>query len=330
MRLPLLLLLALPLSAAAQMNGSSFGNAQYQVSQRQAQMATNFQRQAMERSMARMNASSYSRAQQAQWKEQREKRVAKQHDAELKATTELARLARRQDSLRLAHPAPNALQTAARQKADDQALAQLTVKNYRDVFLPGQIIAAEEARSLSEKGMQDWQNMSKELLDNAWWNKQDPAKLPGIITAYRTTLTTLTTDLLGFDPATAPKPERMPSTATLDAMRAKGSFDQQVATQFLQEVARFEKVSSSTKLVSALNDFNHDVAEAGARPENQQNPQKMRSTVKSGFNDLNKAMARYELEMAQSRTLDYAQTTIEKCATTFLPKNDKNAKKRAS
>ena len=328
MRLPLFLLLALPLSAAAQMNGSSFGNAQYQVSQRQAQMATNFQRQSMERSMARMSASSSSRAQLAQWKEQREKRVAKQHEAELKATAELARLPRRQDSLRLARPAPNAIQTAARKKADEQALAQLTVKSYRDVFLPGQVMAAEEARSLPEKGMQDWQNISKELLDNAWWSKQDPAQLLAKVTAYRTTLTTLTTDLLGFDPATAPKAERMPSTAALDAMRAKGTFDQHVATQFLQEAARFEKVSSSTKLVSALNDFNREVAEAAARPEMQQNPQKMRNTVKSGFHDLNKAMARYELEMAQSQTLDYAQTTIEKCATTFLAKNDKSGKKR--
>src|SRR5205823_5032440 len=124
---------------------------------------------------------------------------------------------------------PNALQTAARQKADDQALAQLTVKNYRDVFLLGQVMAAEEARSLPEKGSQDWQNITKELLDNAWWSKQDPTQLLGKITAYRTTLTTLTTNLLGFDPATVPKSEHMPSTAALDAMRAKGTFDPQVA-----------------------------------------------------------------------------------------------------
>lgn len=326
MRLPLLLLLALPLSAAAQMNGSSFGNAQYQVSQHQAQMANNFQRQVMERSMSRMNSSS-SRAQQAEWKAQREQRVAKQHEAELKATADLARLTRRQDSLRLVHPAPNAIQTAARKKADAQALAQLTVKNYRDVFLPGQVMAAEEARSLPEKGMQDWQNINKELLDNAWWSKQDPAQLLEKVTTARTTLTALTTALLGFDPATAPKAERMPSTATLEAMSAKGTFDPQVAAQFLQDAARVEKVSASTKLVSALNDFNHDVAEAAARPEMQQNPQKMRNAVKSGLNDLNKAMARYEAVMAQSSTLDYAQTTIAKYATTFLPKN---AKKRAS
>lgn len=323
MRLPLLLLLALPLSAAAQMNGSSFGNAQYQVAQRQAQMASDFQRQSMERSMARLNSSSFSRAQLAEWKAQREKRVAKQQEAELKATAALARLARRQDSLRLVHPAPNAFQTAARKKADEQALAQLTVKNYRDVFLPGQVMAAEDARSLPEKGTQDWQNINKELLDNAWWSKQNSAQLLETVATYRTTLTSLTTALLGFDPATAPKAERMPSTAALEAMSAKGAFDQQVATQFLQDAARVEKVSASAKLVGALNDFNRDVAEAAARPEMQQNPQKMRNTVKSGLNDLNKAMARYEAAMAQSMTLDYAQTTIAKYATTFLPKNTK-------
>ncbi|MBO2009592.1 hypothetical protein [Hymenobacter negativus] len=330
MRLPLLLLLALPLSAAAQMNGSSFGNANYQVAQRQAQMANNFQRQTMERSMARMSSSSYSAAQQAQWKAKREERVAKQHDAELKATAELARLTRRQDSLRLAHPAPNAIQAAARQKADEQALAQLTVKNYRDVFLPGQVMAAEEARSLPEKEMQDWVNISKELSDNDWWTKQDPAQLLAKVTAYRASLTSLTTALLGFDPAMAPKPERMPSTAALDAMRAKGTFDQQVATQFLQEAARVEKLGASTKMVSALNDFNHDVAAAAARPEMQQNPQKLRNAVKSGLKDLNKAMGIYEMQMGGSQVLSYAQNTIEKCASTFLPKPDKKAKKQAS
>ena len=329
MRLPLLLLLALPLSAAAQMNGSSFGNSQFQVAQRQAQMANNFQRQTMERSMARMNSSS-SIAQRAQWTAQREKRVAKQHEAEQQATTALARLTRRQDSLRLVHPAPNAIQTAARKKADEQALAQLTVRNFRDVFLPGQVMAAEEARSLPEKGMQDWQKITTEMLDNDWWSKQDPTQLLSKITAYRTSLTSLTTELLGFDPATAPKPERLPSTAALDAMRTKGTFDPQVATQYLKESARVEKLGASPKLVSAINDFNRDVAEAAARPENQQNPQKMRNTVKSGLNDLNKAMARYELAMAQSPVLGYAQINIEKCASTFLPKNDKNAKKRAS
>ena len=327
MRVPLLLLLALPLAAAAQMNGSSYGNSQFQASQRQAQMSNDFQRRTMERSMERMNSSSSSRAQLVQWKEQREKRVAKQQDAELKATAELAHLTRRQDSLRLVHPAPNAMQTATRKKADEQALAQLTVKNYRDVFLPGQVMAAEEARSLPEKGMQDWQNISKELLDNAWWSKQDNAQLLEKVTSYRTTLTSLTTALLGFDPATAPKAERMPSTDALAAMSTKGAFDPQVATQFLQDAARVEKVSASMKLVSALNDFNRDAAEAAARPETQQNPQKMRNTVKSGLNDLNKAMARYEAIMAQSGTLDYAQATIAKYATTFLPKN---AKKRAS
>ena len=329
MRIPLLLLLALPLPAVAQYGGSNYGNSQFQASQRQAQMSANFQRQTMDHMMSRMN-SSPSRAQQADWAAQREKRVAKQHEAEQKATGALARLAHRQDSIRLAHPGPNALQVAARRKADDQALAQLTVKSYRDVFLPGQVTAAEEARSLPAKGIQDWQTITKELTDNAWWSQQDPAQLPGKIAAYRTTLTALTTELLGFDPATAPKAERMPSTTALDAMRAKGLFDQQVATQFLQEAARFEKIAHSTKLVSALNDFNRELAEAATRPANQQNPQKMRNAVKSSLNDLNKGMARYELEMNQSQVLSYAQTTIEKCATSFLPKNDKSSKKRAS
>ena len=327
MRVSLLLLLVLPLSAAAQMNGSSYGNAQFQTSQRQAQMSNDFQRQTMERSMARMNASSSSRAQLAQWKAQREKRIATQQEAELKATAELARLARSQDSLRLVNPAPNAIQTAARKKADEQALAQLAVKNYRDVFLPGQVMAAEEARSLPEKGMQDWQNISKELLDNAWWSKQDPAQLLEKVTTYRTTLTSLTTALLGFDPATAPKFERMPSKVALEAMSTKGAFDQQVATQFLLDAARVEKVSASMKLVSALNDFNRETAEASARPEMQQNPQKMRNTVKSSLTDLNKAMDRYEFNISQSGTLEYAHWTIAKFANTFLPKN---AKKRAS
>jgi hypothetical protein len=327
MRLPLLLLLALPLSAAAQMNGSSFGNSQFQASQRQAQMSMDFQRRTMERSMSRMNSA--SGPQRVKLDADQKQQVAKQHEAEQKATVEFSRLARRQDSLRLVHPAPNALQTAARKKADEQALALLTVRNYRDVFLPGQVMAAEQARSLPAKGMEEWQNINKDLQDNAWWSKQDPAQLLEKVTAYRTTLTSLTTALLGFEPATAPKPQKLPSTSPLDAMVAKGPFDPQVATQFVQEAARVEKGANSTKLVSAINDFNRDLAEAAARPEFQQNPQKMRNTVKSSLNDLNKGMARYELEMGQSRMLDYAEITVNNYMAKYLPKNEK-AKKRAS
>lgn len=324
MRLPLLLFLALPLSAAAQMNGSSFGNSQFQASQRQAQMHRDFQRQTMERTMARSAASS-TRAQLALSKEQREKRMAKQHEAELKATAELARLSRRQDSLRVANPAPNATQTAARAKADEQALAQLTVRNYRDVFLPGQVMVAEDARSLSEDGIRNWQSISKDLSDNDWWRKQDPAQLLAKVATYRTSLTALTTDLLGFDPAAAPKSLRIPSSATLEAM---STFDQQVATKYLQDVVRFEKEANSLRLVRILNDFNREVTEAAARPENQQDPQKMRSIVKSGMSDLNKAMLNYEMAMARSQLLNKAQTSITDYATRFLPKNDKSAKKR--
>ena len=320
-------MLALPLSATAQMNGSSFGNAQYQMSRQQAQMSNNFQRQVMERSMSRMNSSSASRAQLVEWKAQREKRVAKQQEAELKATAAYARLARRQDSLRVARPAPNAMQKAARQKADEQALAQLTVQNYRDVFLPGQVMAAEDARSLPDKGAEEWVSMSKELSDNDWWSKQDPAQLLAKVAAYRAALTSLATALLGFDPATAPKAERMPSTAALEAMNP---FDQQVATQFLRDAARVEKIAASAKLVDALNELNRDAAEVAARPETQQNPQKLRNTVKSGVRDLNKGMAYYELVMGQSQTLSYAQGAIEKRASAFLPKPDKKARKRTS
>ena len=330
MRLPLLLLLALPLTAVAQYGGSSYGNSQFQASQRQAQMSANFQRQTMDRMMTRMNSSSSSGAQRVKWAADQEQQVAKQRAAEQQATVALTRLAHRQDSVRQGHPAPNALQTAARRKADDQQLALLTVRNYRDVFLPGQVLAAEQARSLPAKGMQDWQTISKDLLDNAWWSQQDPAQLLAKITAYRTTLTALTTDLLGFDPATAPKPEKLPSTKPLDAMVAKGPFDPQVATQFMQEAGRVEKEAKSTKLIGALNDFNREVAEAAARPEIQQNPQKLRNTVKSSLNDLNKGMARYEMEMSQSGVLSYAEITVRSYAAKYLPKNDKSAKKRAS
>ncbi|WP_201982985.1 hypothetical protein [Hymenobacter rubidus] len=329
LHLLLLLLLALPLHAAAQMNGSSYGNSQLQAAQRQAQMSNDFQRQVMERQLSRMSSQA-SRAQLEQWAAQREQKIAKQHEAEQKATDDLARFAQRQDSLRRAHPSPNAQQAAARQQEDAQQLAVLTVRTYRDVFLPGQMLAAEQARTLSPKATQNWQAIDKDLLDNGWWSQQNPAQLLEKITAHRTALNALTTELLGFDPATAPKPERTPALSPLDAMRAKGPFDPQVATQFMVEAARVEKVAKSPGLVSAINEFNRRVSEAAARPEYQQNPQKLRSIVKSGLNAINKEMERYELEMYQSGVLNYAQTTLRNYAATYLPKNDKAARKRAS
>lgn len=61
---------------------------------------------------------------------------AKQQKQEQDATESLARLA--QEQRRQEHPAKNPQQAAAQQKADDKQLTLLAVKNYRDVFLPGQ------------------------------------------------------------------------------------------------------------------------------------------------------------------------------------------------
>ncbi|MDO7846671.1 hypothetical protein Q5H92_09910 [Hymenobacter sp. M29] len=329
MRLPLLLLLALPLPAVAQYTtgfsniNPSGNNSMRQFSNGVNQANAIFQRQVAENRMAR----TYGRPQPltaaqlqeraAQEQQLREKKVALHRAAEQHALDGLADYAHYQDSLRRAHPAATPQLAAAQEQADAQELARVKVKNYRDIFLPGQVLYAEQARLLSPSGVLAWETVNQALLDDAWWQKQEPAQVPGQLTAYRATLVALTTDLLGFDPATAPKPVRALSLDALEAMRANGPFDPQVADQYMQQAARAEKMATSTRLVGAVNEFNRLVSETTANA--QPNPQQLRNAVKSALRTVNKEMERYELEMAESEMLKHAQATVDKYATAYLP-----------
>lgn len=105
---------------------------------------------------------------------------AKQQKLEQEANESLARLTQQQRQ-RQEHPAKNPQQAAAQQKADDKQLTQLAVKNYRDVFLPGQVASALEAQQLSPSAQQTLRGLNDNLLNDAWWGKQDGAQLPAKI-----------------------------------------------------------------------------------------------------------------------------------------------------
>ena len=108
--------------------------------------------------------------------EQLEKQQAHQQEAEAQATDYLAHFAEDQRNLRLAHPAADAQQAAAEQQEDARKLTTATVKAYREVFLPGQVLAVMQARALSPKSQRSWQAVHQDLLDKAWWGKQDAAQ----------------------------------------------------------------------------------------------------------------------------------------------------------
>ena len=108
--------------------------------------------------------------------EQLEKQQAHQQEAEAQATDYLAHFAEDQRNLRLAHPAADAQQAAAEQQEDARELTTATVKAYREVFLPAQVLAVMQARALSPKSQRSWQAVHQDLLDKAWWGKQDAAQ----------------------------------------------------------------------------------------------------------------------------------------------------------
>ena len=170
--------------------------------------------------------------------EQLEKQQAHQQEAEAQATDYLAHFAEDQRNLRLAHPAADAQQAAAEQQEDARELTTATVKAYREVFLPAQVLAVMQARALSPKSQHSWQAVHQDLLDKAWWGKQDAAQASSQLAAHARTLATLTTDLLGFDLASPPPVSAPLSASTLDAQLATNTFDQATATQLVSRAMR--------------------------------------------------------------------------------------------
>jgi hypothetical protein len=136
-----------------------------------------------------------------------------------------------------------------------------------------------EAQELSPSTKQGLQNLNVNLLDDAWWSKQDGAQLTGKIKAYSDTLTSLTAGLLGFDLASLPAKPAPLSVSSLDNMLAKDAFDQNAATQIIREAALTERLMASDQLAKAVNDFNTLSTAAASSPTLQSDPKKLRKEV---------------------------------------------------
>jgi hypothetical protein len=251
----------------------------------------------------------------------RETRVqaqAKQQKLEQEANEKLASLAQQQQRRRQEHPAANPQQAAAQQKADDKQLTLLAVKNYQEVFLPGQVLSAIEAQHLSPSAQQSLQNLNGNLLNDAWWGKQDGAQLPGKIKAYGDSLASLTAGLLGFGLASPPAMPAPFSASSLKDKLANDTFDQSAATQLIQNAALAERLEASEQLAKAVQEFS--ALSAAALPSD---PKKMRKEVQKSLRAVTKELARYDARIAASNQLYSVEKALRKSTSTYLAKNSK-------
>lgn len=349
MRIPLLLLFLCPLCVSAQYRPMysptarpsysapirTFTPTPSQVQQvQQQQTHQNFQRMQAQQMQQMQTQRLYSNQQQATLRQQQmqqqmllrnpltpeqlEKQQAHQQEAEAQATDYLAHLAEDQRNLRLAHPAADAQQAAAERQEDARKLTVATVKACREVFLPGQVVAVMQARVLSPKAQSSWQAVRQDLLDKAWWSKQDAAQASSQLAAHARTLAALTTDLLGFDLA-SPPPVPAPLTASaLDAQLATNTFDQATATQLMREAAQAEKRVEGERLAQAVQAFN-TLAAQPLPPD----PKVWQKDVQKSLRNVDKELQRYYAYAGNSRRLYQTQQAILASTATYLAKNKK-------
>jgi hypothetical protein len=322
-----LLLLLLPLQSFAQFGRGYTGPTMQQNMQSRQdfnrmsnQRTMDFNRQAQDRQLRRMEGTRTGSGTSALSAAERQQAQARQQKAELEANEKLAHLAQEQQRQRQAHPAPNP-QLAARQQNDDRQLALLALKNYRDVFLPGQVSGALQARSLSDTAERHLQTLNETLTNDDWWSRQDGPQLAGKIKAYGDTLTALTADLLGYALVSPPPMPAPLAGRRLDEMLALGTFNQTTAAQILQEEARAEKITAGAGLAEAVVAFQNLSASSAASPELQRNPRKLRKEVATSLRLVNAELQHYQTRIYFSNRLPAAQKAMVKATTTYLAKH---------
>jgi hypothetical protein len=316
LKFSLLLLLLLPLHSFAQ-SGPRNTMQQNQQSRQYFNQSMNQRTQDFQMRQLQKNRPSSGAPQMSP--EARQQAQARQQQAEQEANEKLARFAQEQQRQHQEHPAQNPQQAAAQQQEDERQLALLALKNYRDVFLPGQLANALQARQLSPKGERALQGLNESLLDKAWWSKQPAAPLSGKIKAYSDTLTALTAGLLGFDLASPPPTPAQLSSSRIDEMLAKGSFDQKAATQIMLEVATAEKLIAGKELAKAVMDFQT----TAASQELHSDPKKLQKEVKASLHEVNTELQRYHARIVTLSRLNAAQKIMHKSTSTYLARNGK-------
>ncbi|RAK62067.1 hypothetical protein [Hymenobacter edaphi] len=319
MKYSLLLFLFLPLPSFAQFGRTYTGPTmqQNQQSRQQFNQMTNQRTQDFQQRQLQKNRGGYGGQSMT-----REAQLQAQAKREQEANEKLAQLAQEQQRKRQQHPAANPQQAALQQKKDDKQLTLLAVKNYREVFLPGQVSNALDARQLSPKAQQQLGNLNEHLTDKAWWKKQEGAQLPGTIKAYGDTLNALAAGLLGFDVASPPAMPAPLSVSGLNAQLATDVFDQNAVTQLVGEAALSEKLLAGEQLIKAVTEFSR-LSAAAASPEPQRDPAKWKEQVQDGLRQVNKAMSRYNVRMSELTIVYEAQKALLKSTGAYVAKNGK-------
>jgi|GEM_PF-1620980 len=251
---------------------------------------------------------------------------ALQRQAEQKATDQVAQLSQEQQRKRLEQPVADAQQAAAQQKADARQLTLLTVRNYQEVFLPGQVTNALQAQTLPLKGLEDLHNISQELQSSSWWSQQDATQLRGKLVAHSNALATLTGELLGYDLASAAPVPAPFASGRLDEMLANDTFDQAMTTQLIGAAAQADKLAAGAQLAEAVRAFNALVTKAMTNPTPASNQKALRSEVKAAVRSINKEMSGYNTRVAASTQLYQAYKVIQKSTAAYLAKNETPAK----
>ncbi|WP_345235806.1 hypothetical protein [Hymenobacter saemangeumensis] len=253
--------------------------------------------------------------------QQLEKTQALQQQREQQAIEQQASFVQEQQRKQAASPAQDEQQAQAQQKEAEKQLNLLAVKNYQEVFLPGQVFKALQARTLSHKAESELNAINSDLLSNSWWSKQEATQLNEKVAAYGKSLTMLTVDLLGFD-LDAPLPSPAPlSTSQLDGMLANNTFDPLVATKIIRDAAQAEKLIAGERLAKAVKDFNTLTATA---PESQELPaalKQRRNEIKEGLRLVNKEIQRYNVQIGTLNRIRFAHKEIQKATAGYLAKN---------
>ncbi|MDQ2769906.1 MAG: hypothetical protein M3Y54_05330 [Bacteroidota bacterium] len=328
MRISLLLFLLLPLHSFAQFGPGYTGPTMQQNQQSRQdfnrmtnQRTQDFNQRAQDHLSRMGEANRASGAMRPMTPEEQRQAQAKQQQAKQEATEKLAHLVQEQQRRRQEHPAKNPQQAAAQQKEDDKQLNLLGVKNYRDFFLADQISNAVQARQLTPKAQQTLKSLSVNLLSDAWWRKQEGAQLAEKVKAYSDSLTSLTAGLLGFDLASPPPTPAQLAASQLDALLAKGTFDQQAATEIIQGVALAEKLIAGRGLAEAVMNFKSLNSNGAASQELQSDPKKLQKEVSASLRRVNTEMQHYNARIVTLARLSAAQNALFNSTSNYLAKN---------
>ncbi|RYU79554.1 hypothetical protein [Hymenobacter persicinus] len=323
MKHSLLLFLLLPLHAFAQYRPTYTGPTMQQNQQSRQDFNRMVNQRTQDFQMRQMQRYRSGQGSPQLLREMQQQAQAHQLELEKNANEKLAQLAQQQQLKRQEHPAANPQQAAAQQKEDSRQLTLLAVRNYREVFLPGQMTTVLQAEKLAPEGQQQLHNLNAKLADKSWWKKQDAAQLASALTAYSDTLTSLTTSLLGFNLASPPAVPAPFSVSALETQLATHVFDQKAATQLLQDAALTEKLVAGDQLIKAVNDFSSLSAAAAAGGELQRNPKKVQEDVLASLHVVGKGMDRYNARVRAQNNVFDAEKALLKSTSAYVAKNRK-------